>query len=108
MEGDGLPSMICDKCTTNLKISWEFKFLCENSDASLRQMCTNLENMQVIPNNIDSYSFVPTEQEQNIYSDKKNISSQSSQFSECGSTNIVNVIKYLTFLIFIILVIPEK
>lgn len=51
---------------TKLSIAWEFKMQCENSDAKLRQICSNSENLQV-PSDLDS--FLALKEEHSIYSE---------------------------------------
>ncbi|XP_023020947.1 uncharacterized protein [Leptinotarsa decemlineata] len=43
-QNDGLPSQICNKCSAKLHISFQFKKLCEKSDAKLRQLLTSKSN----------------------------------------------------------------
>ncbi|XP_022913647.2 zinc finger protein ZFP2-like [Onthophagus taurus] len=40
---DNLPKQICNKCSAKLHISFQFKKLCEKSDAKLRQYVTKIE-----------------------------------------------------------------
>ncbi|CAH0551495.1 unnamed protein product [Brassicogethes aeneus] len=47
-ETDGLPNIICHECFIKLNMAWQFKILCENSDAKLREIylgpsITNIE-----------------------------------------------------------------
>lgn len=68
MEGDGLPNLICHRCMTKLSIAWEFKMQCENSDAKLRQLCSQPQHMQITPD-LDSFN-IALRQEQSHYSTK--------------------------------------
>lgn len=45
-EGDGLPPYICQKCISKLNVAFQFKTQCEASDAKLRQVFENLNNLQ--------------------------------------------------------------
>ncbi|CAH2008435.1 unnamed protein product [Acanthoscelides obtectus] len=46
-QNDKLPSQICNKCTAKLHISFQFKKMCEKSDAKLRQILQKMEDMKV-------------------------------------------------------------
>ncbi|XP_026461972.1 zinc finger protein 2-like [Ctenocephalides felis] len=47
-QNDGLPPQICNKCAAKLHIAFQFKKLCERSDARLRQYIINPQAMSQI------------------------------------------------------------
>lgn len=74
MEGDGLPTMICHHCITKLNTAWEFKMLCENSDAKLRNVSESLH----ISSNLDSLTISVKQQEHSLCEEKSETYNQSS------------------------------
>lgn len=42
--GDGLPEMVCEKCSHQLNISYLFKLQCEDSDRSFRSLLSDKSN----------------------------------------------------------------
>ncbi|KAK5647324.1 hypothetical protein RI129_002216 [Pyrocoelia pectoralis] len=58
INGDGLPSTICNKCLAKLNVAWQFKLQCENSDAKLRQFYfNNSSQLPVVTPVFDAFSF---------------------------------------------------
>lgn len=55
LEGDGLPSMICEKCIENLNIAYHFKQQCESSDMKLRHYFGSSQ-IQITPD-LDGYNI---------------------------------------------------
>lgn len=45
VQGDGMPTYICQKCISKLNIAFQFKSQCESSDAKLRQHLQHLSNL---------------------------------------------------------------
>jgi hypothetical protein len=43
--GDGLPAQVCRQCVHKVATSYEFKLLCERSDAKLRGYMRNSTNI---------------------------------------------------------------
>nr|XP_024219383.1 zinc finger protein 761-like [Halyomorpha halys] len=57
-EGDGLPSLICHRCLYHIEKANEFKVLCEQSDALLRQyLALQTEAEIASSNNFDSVHY---------------------------------------------------
>lgn len=71
--------MICHKCIAKLNAAWEFKLLCEDSDAKLRQLPSNLNDLHVTTD-LDSFTLDLRQQEENI--DKNEMYDESMHFSE--------------------------
>jgi hypothetical protein len=44
-DGDGLPSQVCGECVHKVATAYDFKLLCERSDAKLRGYMRNCINI---------------------------------------------------------------
>ncbi|KAG5897250.1 hypothetical protein JTB14_013154 [Gonioctena quinquepunctata] len=76
---DGLPVQICNKCSAKLHISFQFKKLCEKSDAKLRQLLSNKSIEDQVetqysqsqetqqPQNVPPQELVQTVQQECVY-----------------------------------------
>lgn len=81
--------MVCHKCMGKLNTAWEFKLLCEESDAKLRQLSSDPLSIQATAD-LDSFTLVLRQQEEN--NEKSEIYEQSlhlSEFIEDDSDSIV-------------------
>lgn len=62
-----MPATICQKCVDDLNKVWQFKLLCESSDAKLRQYYNNAHNLQVAPDLGDYNVNLKQDQDTNLF-----------------------------------------
>lgn len=49
VQGDGLPTLICNKCIARLNVAFQFKQECEDSDAKLREYFNSVQPLPAAP-----------------------------------------------------------
>ncbi|XP_026479817.1 zinc finger protein 567-like [Ctenocephalides felis] len=59
IKGDGLPTLICNKCADKVNIAYQFKQQCEYSDLLLRELVQN-NNKEISDNDIEELNINPS------------------------------------------------